>query len=117
MHNYMASALSGLGAGAVNGLLGAGGGLILVPALRTFTDVKKNQLFPTSLAITAPLSLVSLAVYSLRGQVPFQAALPYILGGALGGLFAGLWGQKIPVRFLHKILGILILWGGIRSFF
>ena len=36
------------------------------------------------------------------------------LGSALGGSLAGLWGKKIPTRWLHRGLGVLILWGGIR---
>jgi uncharacterized membrane protein YfcA len=45
---------------------------------------------------------------------PWSTALPYLLGSAIGGVAAGLWGKKIPVKWLHRLLGALILWGGIR---
>jgi len=41
-------------------------------------------------------------------------SVPYLLGSAGGGLLAALWGRWIPTGLLHRLLGILILWGGIR---
>lgn len=109
--------MAGAGAGAVNGLFGAGGGMILVPALTLLTETRQEDLFPTSVAVIAPICLVSLGVYALRDGLPLGLAWPYLIGSALGGLTAGLWGRKIPTRLLHKALGLMILWGGIRSFF
>ena len=45
-----------------------------------------------------------------------QTAWPYLVGSALGGVAAGVFGRKVSTNLLHRILGILILWGGIRSF-
>ena len=39
----------------------------------------------------------------------------YLAGSAAGGFLAGIFGKKIPVLWLHRILGIFILWGGIRN--
>ena len=36
------------------------------------------------------------------------------LGGAAGGVLAGLWFRKIPAKALHLILGGVILAGGVR---
>ena len=38
----------------------------------------------------------------------------YLAGSAAGGLIAGLTAKKIPTLYLHKGLGILIIWGGVR---
>lgn len=108
-------ALAGAGAGLVTGLLGAGGGMVLVPLLTALTALKPREIFAASLGVILPICLTSLAVTWLRGGLPFAQALPYLPGSALGGLIAGLWGQKVPVSILHRILGVLILWGGIRS--
>lgn len=112
--NQWGALAAGAGAGAVNGLLGAGGGLVLVPALQGLTDVEQGALFPTSVAVIAPICLVSLGILGLRQGLSLAAAWPYLIGSALGGLGAGLWGKRIPVRLLHKGLGLLILWGGVR---
>lgn len=113
--NTWGAALSGAVAGAVNGLFGAGGGMVFIPLLSRLTNTEEEALFPTSVATILPLCLVSLVVYGLHDPLPFSKALPYLLGGALGGVAAGLWGGKIPTKFLHKALGLLILWGGIRN--
>ena len=106
--------LAGLGAGAVNGLFGAGGGMVLIPLLTALTDLKDERVFPASIAIILPICLTSLVVTAATGAVDWVTALPYLAGSALGGLLAGLWGKKIPVKWLHRGLGLLILWGGVR---
>ena len=111
---YLGIALAGLGAGAVNGLFGAGGGMVLVPLLTLLTAMDDNAIFPSSISIILPICLVSLTVTAFTGEIAWQKAIPYLIGSAIGGLLAGLWGKKIPVKWLHRGLGILILWGGFR---
>ena len=108
------SALAGLLAGAVNGLLGAGGGMVLVPLLAASRDWEETEIFPASVAIMLPVCIVSLTVSGLAQRLPWPDALPYLLGAAAGGILAGLLGRRIPVRWLHRLLGIMILWGGGR---
>lgn len=108
------TALAGLGAGAVNGLFGAGGGMVLVPLLTLLTDLNDQDIFPTSISIILPICLVSLAVTSITGTIAWQQSMPYLIGSAIGGLLAGIWGRKIPTIWLHRGLGIMILWGGFR---
>lgn len=111
---YLGSILAGLGAGAVTGLFGAGGGMVLVPLLTMLTDMEDTEIFPSSISIILPICLVSLAATVITGTLDWQQALPYLFGSAAGGFLAGKWGQKIPVSWLHRGLGILILWGGFR---
>lgn len=106
--------LAGIGAGAVNGLFGAGGGMLLVPALVLLSDIKEESIFPCSVSIILPICVITLILNWQSTAFDFKAALPYLLGSLVGGLAAGYWGSKIPVKWLHRILGILILWGGIR---
>lgn len=105
---------AGLAAGAVNGLFGAGGGMVLVPLLSLLTDTKGAAVFSSSLAVILPICLASLAVTGLCGEIPWSVALPYLIGSAAGGCLAGAYGQKIPTVWLHRCLGALILWGGVR---
>lgn len=106
--------LAGFCAGAVNGLFGAGGGMVLVPLLTLLSDMSDEEIFPASISIILPICIVSLTYTAVTGTVDFAAALPYLIGSAAGGVLAGVLGKKIPVKWLHRGLGILILWGGIR---
>jgi len=106
--------LCGLAAGAVNGLFGAGGGMVLIPLLGMIGKLQEEELFPSCLCIILPLCLVSLLTGWVQGTVTLSPALPYLPGSAIGGLLAGFFGRKIPVKWLHRVLGVLILWGGVR---
>lgn len=106
--------LCGIAAGAVNGLLGAGGGMILVPLLSLLAAVEEKDIFPASVCIIFPICIVSLCMDPGLGALPLIDAWPYLLGAIPGGLVAGKMDKKIPVKWLHRGLGILILLGGVR---
>ena len=107
------AAAAGAAAGIVNGLFGAGGGMILVPLLTKLTDLDDREIFPASISIILPMCVITLAMQCGDG-LPWSASLPYLMGSAAGGVLAGLWGKKIPTVWLHRALGVLILWGGWR---
>ena len=106
--------MAGLGAGAVNGLFGAGGGMILVPLLTGLTDLREEEVFPSSVSIILPISLISLGFSLWQTGMNWNVAFPYLIGSTAGGILAGVLGNKLSVKWLHKLLGALILWGGVR---
>ena len=104
--------IAGGAAGAVAGLFGAGGGMVLVPLLVAFTDLEDNEIFGASVSIILPICLISIV---MTPELPsFTDVLPYLLGSCLGGFLAPPIARKIPTLWLHRGLGILILWGGLR---
>ncbi len=86
-----------------------------MPLLTLLTDLKDEDIFSSSVAIILPVTVISLFVTGLNKQIPWNDALPYLIGSAVGGIAAGLWGERIPTKWLHKVLGLLIIWGGIRT--
>ncbi len=110
----MKCAVSGAAAGLVNGLLGAGGGMLLVPLLVGWCGLEDKHAFATAISIILPLSLVSIVVYALKAPLPLTEAWPYLLGGAAGGVLGGLLFKKMTAGLLHKLLGAVILWGGVQ---
>ena len=114
MNPVFGIALAGFSAGAVTGLFGAGGGMVLVPLLGLLANLDDRELFPASISIILPICLVSLGYTALRQGLDLTGALPYLLGSIPGGILAVYLGGRIPVKWLHRGLGILILWGGIR---
>ena len=107
-------AVAGAACGVVNGLFGAGGGMILVPLLAKTTDLTDRQIFPASISIVLPICLITLSISAIQAPLPWHEALPYLIGSLIGGLMAGKFGGKIPTVWLHRSLGALIIWGGLR---
>ena len=106
--------LAGALAGFVNGFFGAGGGMVLVPLLIWLCRIEDKAAFSSAIAVILPLCIVSIVIYALHDSLPVSDALPYLIGGAAGGVLAGLLFRKMPARALHLILGGVILAGGIR---
>ena len=106
--------LSGAAAGLINGLFGAGGGMILVPMLIHYGKLEDKKAFSSAVCIILPLCLVSIVVYWMKQVFPFSEALPYLLGGLIGGTLGGVLFRKVSAQFLHKIFGVVIFWGGLR---
>ena len=88
--------------------------MVLVPLLTGVTKLPEEEVFPSSVSIILPICLVSLSMRFHESGVDWTKTLPYLLGSGLGGVAAGIWGRKIPTKWLHRILGVLILWGGVR---
>lgn len=108
------AALSGAAAGTINGLLGAGGGMVLVPLLAGWCDLSDKEAFATAISIILPLCVVSIVVYGCHAPLPLAESFPYLIGGAVGGIAGGMLFRRVSAGFLHKLLGALILWGGVR---
>lgn len=111
---WLKIAVAGALAGCVNGLFGAGGGMILVPLLTMLGDLQESEVFPASISIIFPMCFVSLFIGAMQAPIPWTTALPYLIGSAAGGILAGTVGKKIPTVWLHRVLGGLILYGGWR---
>lgn len=110
-------ALAGALAGFTNGFFGGGGGSIFVPALMHGCKVEQKKAFATSIAVILPLSILSAVIYSFRCGLNVQAALPYIIGGGLGGLLGGRLFRNVKAHWIKRIFGIVLLFGGVRSLF
>ena len=106
-------ALSGI----PNGFLGAGGGMIIVPLFCRWVKLPERVSFATSVAVILPMSAASAIIYFLKHGLSFGDALPFLLGVLFGGIIRGIVFKKVPTELLHKILGIFIIYGGVRCFF
>jgi uncharacterized membrane protein YfcA len=83
--------MAGIGAltGFLAGLLGVGGGFVIVPALRAWTDLSMHSAVATSLMAIALVSAGTVAAAAWQGlAIPWPVAVPF-LAGTLGGMLAG----------------------------
>jgi len=99
--------------GIVNGLLGAGGGMLAVPLLKK-SGLNQKEAHATSIALILPLSVISAVTYLLKGSVVLGDAVPYLLPGALGAVLGAFLLNKISDKWLRKIFGIFMIWAGFR---
>ena len=112
--NWFRFGICGAAAGLINGFFGAGGGMVLVPLLIRFGKLEDKLAFSSAISIILPLCLVSIAIYWTQDLLDITSSLPYLVGGLGGGLLGGLFFRKVTPYFLHKALGLVILWGGLR---
>ncbi|GHV35649.1 hypothetical protein FACS18949_14030 [Clostridia bacterium] len=114
MSKNFKSLIAGAGTGLVNGLLGAGGGLLLVPMFAKWLKLDERRALATSVAVIAPLCLISAGLYFLRGELPLEVASPYLIGGLLGGIAGSLLFGKVPLVWLSRGLSAFMIYGGLK---
>lgn len=102
-------------AGMLNGLFGAGGGLVLVPLFIGWLKLEEKQAFATSIAVILPLSIVSYVLFCVQGGDVWHDAMPYLLGGIVGGALSIKLFRNISAIWLHRLFGILILYGAVKA--
>ena len=107
------SALGGALVGVLNGMLGAGGGMLVVPMLKKL-GLEQTKSHATAVAVIFPLSVLSTAAYLLLGHFELGQAVVYLLPGAAGALLGALLLSKIPAPWLRKIFACFMIWAGIR---
>ena len=106
----------GLGAGFVNGLLGAGGGIIVVIGLRLLFGKKVadgRSFYATAIAVMLPLSAVSAWQYIRVGHLTVAALGPLLLPALLGGVLGALLLRLLKPKLLGQIFAAVVLISGI----
>lgn len=130
--SWVLCALVGLGAGLLNGLLGAAGGILLVAALPRITPPaplyppvlplgvyhERRDVLATALAVMLPVSAVSGLFYWVGGIRPSPILLlSLVIPAAAGGLLGAKLLAKIPNRLLKKIFAAVVVIAGLRMLF
>ncbi len=117
---YIAILMSSILGGVLNGFLGAGGGILIGLALTKLLKENgellcdRRDIYANVQIAMICVSLVSLSIYSSRGNMDYSAAdwiiLPALAGGAVGSLIL----RKISSGAIGKIFAVLVVWSGIR---
>jgi uncharacterized membrane protein YfcA len=110
--------LLGLIVGALSGVVGIGGGILIVPVLVFFFHMSQHKAQGTSLgALLAPIGALAFWEYYKAGNADLKAALLIGVGFIVGGYFGGLWAQRLPDVVLQKIFASLLIIIGIKLLF
>ena len=98
-----------LATGVLNGLFGAGGGSVVVPAMEKFLGIDEKKSHSTAILIILMMSVVSSATYIYKGFFDFKLWLFVSLGGVVGGFVGAKILGKIPKRWLKILFGGVIM--------
>ncbi|MDD5072511.1 MAG: TSUP family transporter [Candidatus Omnitrophica bacterium] len=108
----------GLAAGALSGLMGIGGGLLLIPALIYLFKFSQLQAQGTTMALLLPpIGLLAAMVYYKNGYVDMKAALFICLGFFIGGFFGAKAAVGLSNMFLQKLFGAVMFLVSLKMIF
>jgi hypothetical protein len=107
--------LLGLAVGALSGLIGIGGGVLITPALVYLFHFSQHQAQGTTLALLVPpIGLLGAWTYYRQGFVDVRVAVLICLGFFLGGLVGAKFAVGIPEVWLRRVFGTAMLAVAIR---
>lgn len=109
-----ALAVSGLFVGAVNGLLGGGGGMIVVPVLQTLGGLETKKAHATAISVMLPLCIVSAVIYTIKGIGDWRLGVTSAVGVTIGGCIGALMLSRLPKTVISMIFDWLMIAAGIR---
>ncbi len=99
--------------GIINGVFGAGGGIIAVEVLKA-KGLSQKSAHSNAVAVCLPISALSAALYILNDRVKVADAAPYILWGLIGAVIGTFILKKISPTMLKKIFALFIIYAGVR---
>ena len=112
----------GLAAGFMNGLLGAGGGILVVFVLGLILspekqdappDFDRRDIFAGALAAMLPVTAVSVVSYAMQGSLELEGAEKFILPAIVGGVGGAFLLDRLKTETVRKIFTLIVIYSGI----
>lgn len=108
----------GIITGALAGMLGIGGAIIMIPALVFLLGVSQHTAQGTSLAVMLPpIGIIAAYNYFKAGQVNIKFAIILAIAFLIGSYFGSKLALNLPQHILRKIFAILLLLVAVRMLF
>ena len=108
LRKYWKEIIIGIVAGVMNGLFGAGGGSVVVPAMEKFLGMDAKKSHSTAIAIILLMSVVSSVMYVYKGHFDLRLWGWVTAGGVVGGFVGAKILTGIPKRWLKIGFGVVI---------
>jgi uncharacterized membrane protein YfcA len=109
MRRHMLVVAEGLVVGVVTGLVGAGGGFLVVPALVLLGGLPMNVAVGTSLVVIAMKSLAGFAGFASEYAIPWDAVLPMSAAAVVGSIVGGRFATRIAPDTLRRGFGWFVV--------
>lgn len=102
--------------GVLNGMFGAGGGVMAVFFLEKFLNTEPKKAHAAAVLIILIVTPVSLFFYIKNGYADYRTALWAALGGVAGGLLGAKILNKINDNILHGVFAVFLVIAAYRMF-
>jgi len=110
--------LLGFVAGALSGLIGIGGGVIIVPALVFLFGLSQHQAQGTTLALLIPpIGILAAWMYYQQGYVDVKIAALICLGFFFGSFLGAKVATGLSNIMLERIFGVALLLIALKMIF
>lgn len=118
IYTLLALVIIGLITGALGGMLGIGGGLIMIPSLVYFIGLNQHEAIGTSLAVMLPpIGLFAAYNFYKAGQVNLKYALILAAAFMVGSYFTSKIALEIPENIMRKIFSVFLVIVALKMFF
>ena len=107
----------GLCTGVLNGLFGAGGGSVVVPAMEKFLGIEEKEAHASAILVILVMSAVSSFIYVRQGFFDTKLWLYTSIGGVVGGMVGAKLLARIPKKWLKIGFGVVILITAVKLIF
>lgn len=105
----------GLAVGAINGLLGGGGGMLCVPFLENILNEDIKVSHATTVLVIFPVCIASAVVYIFSGAAEAPAIYYVMIGTTLGGLIGGIALNAAPKKAVATVFALIVIAAGVWS--
>ncbi len=111
--NNLKSVVFGVSIGLINGIFGAGGGMLAVPLLKK-SALNQKLAHANAVAVILPITVISAFLYLINDRVSLQQSFAYIPTGLIGSVIATFLIQKLSNKFLQKTFAVFMIYAGSR---
>jgi len=100
---------TGVGVGALTGIVGVGGGFLMVPALVVLGGQAMRQAVATSLLVISMSTALAFALQRADAPVDWGIGLPFVALTVIGMLGSASLLQRIPQRPLKGVFALTLI--------
>ncbi len=107
--------LAGVGIGALSGLVGVGGGVVMVPLMVLGMGLTTKQASSTSLAVILFTGVVASVGYTVAGFADFLSLAPLVVGSVVGAWLGVRVREWLPERALRTGFAVFMVLVALRT--
>ena len=117
MHTIIIAFLVGALAALLGSLLGVGGGILMVPAFKSFLGLSMKQAIATSLAVMVVTASVSSFRYAGAGLIDWKIAGVAAIAALVAAYFGSELMKSLSASQLRILFGVFLITVGIYMLF